>query len=166
MPEMLDIYDEHRNKTGKIIERNTHIALCKGEYIIQVHCWIIRSDKKLLLTQRRFDKNRGGLWECTGGAVQSGENSIEAIQRELNEELGIDVNPEELKLSRTLKIENKNIFMDIYVVYKDISIESISFTDGEVIDCKYVTIEELKEMFGKGEIGFSKNNLSYIMSLI
>ena len=85
MYEILDIYDKYCRKTGRTIERKEGNTLKKDEYILCVHCWIINSDNLILLTQRRKDKVKGGLWECTGGCVRAGETSIDGIKRELKE---------------------------------------------------------------------------------
>ena len=39
-----------------------------------------------------------------------------------------------------------NFFRDIYLVNKEISIEEIKFNDGEVINAKYVSIDEFNNM--------------------
>ena len=41
---------------------------------------------ELLLTKRHREKPFGGLWECTGGSVVAGENSLSGAKRELQEE--------------------------------------------------------------------------------
>lgn len=153
MYEILDIYDKDRNRTGKTIERKEGNTLNKGEYIIWVQCWIINLSGKILMTQRKLSKKHGGMWECTVGCVKSGETSIEGIQREIKEEIGVDISENEFKLFRTNKEEREDVsgFRDIYVVNKDITLQDISFEDGEVINAKYVTIEEFKEMIEKGE---------------
>ena len=92
------------------------------------------------------------MWEDTHGGVQSGETSMQAMIRELKEEIGLDVKEEELKLVRSLK--RKNIFRDCYVLLKDIDIKEISFNDNEVMDCKYVALEEFDEMIKRGESTF------------
>lgn len=151
--ELMDIYDENKNLTGKTILRKNKDNLLENEYVISVHCFIINSSSKILLTQRSLTKNRGGMWEDTHGGLRSGETSIQGIQRELYEELGITVESNELILFKTSK--GKNNFRDIYILKKDIPLESFSFNDGEVMDCKYVTIEELKKIIKDGKCTFT-----------
>lgn len=152
--EFMDVYDENKNKTGKIINREDRDKLNKNEFILCVHCWIINSKKEILITQRSMNKNRGGKWENTHGGVKAGETSIKAMKRELKEELGIDIKDNELKLIKTVKKEN--VFRDCYIISKDIPLESISFNDSEVMDCKYVTLNQLEKIMQNGETSFSK----------
>lgn len=50
---------------------------------------LIRKDNKVLLTQRWPGRNLGLTWEFPGGKVEEGENDRDALERELEEELGI-----------------------------------------------------------------------------
>lgn len=150
--ELVDVYDENKCKTNKVIKRKDKDLLDENEFILVVHCWIINSKKEILITRRSLNKNRGGMWEDTHGGVQTGETSMQAMIRELKEEIGLDVKEEELKLVRSLK--RKNIFRDCYVLLKDIDIKEISFNDNEVMDCKYVSLEEFDEMIKRGESTF------------
>ena len=150
MCEKLDIYDENKIKTGKIIERKEEVVIEKNEFVLAVQCWIINTKKEILLTQRKLEKKYGGMWEATSGLVKSGENSIQGIKRELREEIGIEIEDKELKLLKTVKGEKT--IRDIYIINKEIAIESIKFNDGEVINAKYVTIEEFKKMLEDGQV--------------
>jgi len=46
---------------------------------------------KILLAQRPAHKHQGGKWEFPGGKVESGEIPLHALSRELEEELGIQL---------------------------------------------------------------------------
>lgn len=88
MAEFWDIYDENRNKTGKLAERDGY-EFKDGEYHIVVTGIIFNSKYEILISKRASWKKYGGLWECNGGSILAGETSLEGILRELKEELGI-----------------------------------------------------------------------------
>jgi 8-oxo-dGTP diphosphatase len=52
---------------------------------------------RVLIAQRPFDKEHGGLWEFPGGKIEAGESPEAALARELREELGVTVMPEHLE---------------------------------------------------------------------
>lgn len=52
---------------------------------------IINSQQEILIAKRPSDKYKGGLWEFPGGKVEKGETLLQALRRELKEEIGIDV---------------------------------------------------------------------------
>lgn len=51
------------------------------------------TEGRVLVAQRPADKQHGGLWEFPGGKVEPGETPVDALVRELREELGIEVDP-------------------------------------------------------------------------
>jgi 8-oxo-dGTP diphosphatase len=60
--------------------------------IVDVAAAVIqRPDGAFLLAQRPIGKVYAGYWEFPGGKVEPGEDSTQALSRELHEELGIDV---------------------------------------------------------------------------
>lgn len=159
--EILDIYDKNREFTGKTMNRNDgKIALKEGEYVIQVKCWIIDKKNKILLTQRRKDKYNGGMWEPTGGLAISGETSIQAIKRELYEEIGIEIKEDTLRLIDSYREDR--FFRDVYLIKDDIKLKSIKFNDGEVINAKFVTLDEFKYMIKNNEINSWNENFIQI----
>jgi 8-oxo-dGTP diphosphatase len=52
---------------------------------------LIRVDGAFLLTSRPPGKVYEGYWEFPGGKLETGETVLQALKRELHEELGIDV---------------------------------------------------------------------------
>ena len=85
--EKWDLYNAKREKTGLTMQRGENIP--KGLYHLVVSVWIVNQQGQYLLSQRHPDKQYPLYWECTGGAVLSGENSLQGAVREVKEELGI-----------------------------------------------------------------------------
>ena len=142
--ELLDIYDENRN----IIDVNRikgKEKLKKGEYYLSVEALLINSLGNILISKRAETKPLyPGYWEINGGGCQSGETSLDAIVREIKEELGIDLKTTNGKLLKTVKNERR--FKDVWCFKMDINIEDLKFTDDEVTDAKWVRYEEFKKM--------------------
>ncbi len=91
--ELWNVYDINRKCTGKVIDRHSDEKLKEGEYHLVVEAIIINSKGEILLSKRSKFKNKyPNMWECTGGSCIKGENSLQAILRELREELGIIFN--------------------------------------------------------------------------
>ena len=60
--------------------------------VLVVACAMIDVDGKVLICQRPQGKQLAGLWEFPGGKVEPGETPEAALIRELDEELGVQVN--------------------------------------------------------------------------
>lgn len=58
--------------------------------MLTVVAGLIEADGKLLVCQRRRGDTFGLMWEFPGGKMQAGESAVEALARELREELGVD----------------------------------------------------------------------------
>ena len=86
--ELWDIYDKERLKTGKVGKRD--IKFNDGDFHLVVHVCIFNSKNEMLIQQRQsFKEGWPNLWDITvGGSAISGENSSQAAERELNEEIG------------------------------------------------------------------------------
>jgi len=70
----------------------------------------------ILLAQRPVDKHLGGLWEFPGGKCEVNESAVDALCRELHEELGIaDISSRPLIQVRH-DYGDKKIFLDVYLV--------------------------------------------------
>ena len=152
MAELWDIYDENRNKTGRLAERNVY-KFKENEYHIVVTGIIINDKNEILISKRAPFKKFGNMWECNGGSILAGETSKEGILRELKEELGIEFREEEAIFLREVKRDKKcPDFKDLWLFRKNIEIKDLKFPDGETIDAKWVTIDEFLEMCKNQEI--------------
>jgi mutator protein MutT len=150
--ELMDVYDENKQKTGKVHERGKD-QLKEGEYHLAVVV-IVRDNNEFLITQRHPSKLCGLMWEFSGGAVQAGEKSIDAAVRELGEETGIVTSKEELKYMDTIFYRKNSMFMDVYMTNRHVELEDLALQAEEVVDAKKVTDEEFIEMNKKGLVTY------------
>lgn len=143
--EYRDLYDKNRNLTGKIIAKDEKAP--EGYYILIVVCFMENSEGKFLMQKRSVQKD--GLWGTTGGHPKTGEDSLAGIHTEIEEELGLDINKNELKLVTTMQ-DNK-IICDIYYINKEIDINDIVMQESEVSEVKYLTLDEIEKLYKNGE---------------
>ena len=142
MEEYWDIYDKDRVFQHRTVRRGDPLA--EGEYYVCCEVWFENTKGEMLVTQRHPDKKAGGLWEFVGGGVLAGETTNQAAVREVKEEIGVSIATAELSLLDVYK--RGNYFMDIYLVKKNVDIESIVLDANETVDAKWVSKEELQEM--------------------
>jgi len=64
--------------------------------VLVVACALIDAHNRVLLARRPQGKAMAGLWEFPGGKAEQGETPEETLVRELHEELGVAVVPENL----------------------------------------------------------------------
>lgn len=121
--ELWDIYDRDKQRTGRTMKRNDW-CLKEGEYHLSVLGVIVRPDGKFLITRRAKDKAWApGWWEVSGGAALAGEESRDAVIREIREETGLDVSDCDGEFLFSYHRENPgegdNYFVDVYRFYRD-----------------------------------------------
>lgn len=141
--ELIDVVDENNNLTGQIEERWT--AYNKGLWRRTVSSWIINKKGEILLQKRTPNKRRNpNKWSKTGGQVDKGESIENAIFREVQEELGIKIPKEQIKVIDIYKNENVKAFCYNFIFVVDCKIEDYILQKEEVADIKYVTIEDME----------------------
>lgn len=72
--------------------------------------------RSILIARRALDAHQGGLWEFPGGKVEPGETVQQALQRELLEELAIDVRRCEPLLAIEHDYADKSVLLDVWWV--------------------------------------------------
>jgi len=71
---------------------------------------------RVLLARRTEGRDLAGLWEFPGGKVDPGETPLQALGRELEEELGIHVQAAEPLIAVPQQYRDKRILLDVYRV--------------------------------------------------
>jgi isopentenyl-diphosphate delta-isomerase type 1 len=125
-----------------------------GSWHKTVHIWVFNSQNQLLLQKRAKKKESfPGLWDISAaGHISAGDESRRTACRELKEELGIDVSENELDFLFTItgKYEDPerpfldHELSDIYLLRKDIMLDTVKMCSDEVDDVRYFGIDELK----------------------
>jgi mutator protein MutT len=146
--EYWDLYDINRKPLNIIHKRGDPIQ--QGAYHIVVFVIIKNSQNKIILTKRDPRKEWPNKWEYTGGSVVAGEDSITGALREVDEEIGIKLNPENGKLIDTI-IRGDSI-RDLYLFCEDVNIAEAKLQPGEVTDIKWVDEKELMQMIKNDEL--------------
>ena len=103
---------------------------------------IYRSDNKLLL-QKRDDNPEIPYplhWNLFGGEVEIGEDFLDALKRELNEE--IEYSPKSIE-SEAFQSEWKSIDLHYFPIFIDKEDENIEFKLHEGLEYKWFSIDEL-----------------------
>lgn len=152
--ELWDIYDSNKQKTGRTMKRNDW-CLKEGEYHLTVLGVVVRPDGKFLITQRVMTKSWApGWWEVSGGGVMAGEDSADAVKREVLEETGLDVSNCEggylFSYHRENPGEGDNYFVDIYRFVMDFDESDVKIQKEEAAGFKLATAEEIRELAAQG----------------
>ena len=153
--EYWDIYDEKKQKTGRTMKRNDW-NMQPDEYHLTVLGVLKRPDGRYLITQRKLDKEWGaGWWEVPGGGVNAGEDSRDAVIREIREETGIDVSQAAggyaFSYKRVNPEEKNNYFVDIYCFTGDFSEADLHLQEAETDGYMLATAEEIEALGAQGK---------------
>ena len=139
--ELVEKFNNKRVKLNKTTERHSKIP---GEYEQVVHVWIMNDEGKFLMQKRSLTKKAyPGMWSVTGGAVDAGEEPIDAAYRETKEELGIDLNPDKVEYMMSLKRDC--IFLDIFLSKENVNIDDLTIQEEELSDVKWFSKDEIKK---------------------
>lgn len=84
---------------------------------IHVMAAVIRDAQRHILIAKRPDSaHQGGLWEFPGGKLEDGESRFDGLQRELREELGIEVREARPLIDLHHDYPDKHIRLDVWEV--------------------------------------------------
>jgi mutator protein MutT len=81
---------------------------------IEVSAGVVFREGKLLITRRHADVHLGGFWEFPGGKREANEAFETCLQRELREELGIEIEVHELIESLDHDYPDKSVHLRFF----------------------------------------------------
>ena len=154
--EIWDLYTKDGQPTGRTHRRGD--PLPTGFYHPGVHVWIKNSKGQYLMSQRATDRPTFPLkWECVGGSMLAGEDSLTGAIREVREELGITLDPNQGKLLFT---EARDVvagvpfydYMYFWLFRYDGNFSLEDASTPEVAQAKWMTVEEIQEFQVNGKL--------------
>ncbi|NQZ20949.1 MAG: 8-oxo-dGTP diphosphatase MutT [Colwellia sp.] len=84
--------------------------------VVHVAVGVILRDQQYFLTKRLANAHQGGKWEFPGGKVENNETAAQALYRELQEEIAIDVLSCQPLIEISHDYGDKKVHLDVYLV--------------------------------------------------
>ena len=156
--EYLDYYDGEGNYLGYKTRDEVHK---EGLWHNTVHCWLYEMDGSVYF-QIRSSSHK--FYTTASGHVLKGETIEGAFRREINEEIGLDIDSSDATLVdivpwRMDKMKNGTLIKDrakanVYVDLFEGDLDSFKFDPNEVLGVVKVKAKDALNLFknGKGEI--------------
>ena len=144
--EYFPIVTEEGVVTGKASRTECH----SGTFLLHpvVHLHVFNSGGELYLQKRAMDKDiQPGKWDTSvGGHVDYGEETEDALRREVREELGItDFKPVFLRRYKFVSDREAELVNSYYTLYDgDIQPDPVEISEG-----KFWKISEIEQQLGK-----------------
>ena len=145
--ELQDLYTRDGRFTGRTVPRGGD----KGEsFTLGMHAYIYDEKGRFLLQKRSEQKSfRPGQWEITMGHAIAGETSPECLLREVREELGVQLLPEDLiKVYRWVEPESRSL-TDVFFIRAALGESSLRLQPAEVAGVQWVPKAEMLELVGE-----------------
>ena len=148
MEEKFDVLNDLGEFIGEIATREE--CHQRGLWHRAVYAFIMDKKGNILLQKRSANKKMWpNMWDVSvGGSVVSGESSREAAEREVAEELGLEISLENVRPAITISF--KEGFDDNYVVVRDVKDEEITLQPEEVQAYKWADEAEILQMIEDG----------------
>ncbi len=147
--ELLDVYDDNGNITGRTIIRGDKTAILNENEHIAVAVIFIENDNGEFLIQKT-SQEKGGKFSSTGGHVDSGETPLETIKREVKEELGVNIEQKQIEEYGFLLYDKPLRYL--YYLKKNLLIDSLTIQKEEVEYVKYMDVSEIRKLIEKNQM--------------
>ncbi len=171
MDEYIDIVTNQGQPTDRIALKSE--AHKNGWYHNTIHLWLFTSKGDILLQQRSHKKTIYPLlWDVSvAGHIDAGETFIEAVLRETQEEIGLLLQPDDLKKIGIKLHESSysngaiqdNEFHQVYIAELKVELNKLIPQETEVEALKLVSIQEFETLLQHSDTNshFIATNKSY-----
>ncbi len=150
MEERLDILTPDGQLTG---QTKPKAAVHRdGDWHAAVHVWIRHPNGHLLIQRRSPQKiNDPDLWDISvAGHVASGETLLLSAQREVEEEIGLQLQPTDFQLlfqEPTERVLNEGTYIDrewqtTYLCTQALSLQELSLQASEVAEVRWIALSD------------------------
>jgi isopentenyldiphosphate isomerase len=159
--ERVDVLDERGRPTGEVVWKSE--AHRRGLWHHCFHCWVAGEDAggPYLLVQRRAaakDTWPGYLDVTAAGHLRSGEEPLEGGLREIEEELGLRVEPERLVPLGTRRIEQEipegcdRELHEVFLLLDPTPPEELRLQEGEVEAVLRIGLGDVQRLGAGGSV--------------
>jgi len=145
--ELWDVYTADRKATGRTHRRGE--ALPPGDYHLAVFIWIRDASGRYVITRRHPDKPWGLYWECTGGSVVAGEDSLAGALREVSEEIGARLDPGAGRIVERYALDGDSL-VDVWLFEAELELGTLRPQEGEVVEIRKAEATEVRAMLKSG----------------
>lgn len=162
--ELIDVLNENGVKTGEVLSRKEIHK--RGLWHRAIVVAIINEKNEILLQQRSDKKEKNaGMWDISvAGHISTGQDSLSAAAREINEEVSVNleynIDIKDFRYMYSFRKEQKysedfieRQFYDFFILRKnDLSIDKIKFQESEVQAIKFCSMSELRDIIDNNQI--------------
>ncbi len=162
--ELIDVLDENGIFTGEVLPRDE--VHKRGLWHRAIVVAIINEKNEVLLQQRSFNKEKNaGMWDISvAGHISTGQDSLSAAAREINEEvsvlLGYRTEIKDFRYMYCFRKEQKfgenfieRQFYDFFILRTSgVDDKTLYFQKEEVQAVKFVDLLEIQKMVDNNEI--------------
>lgn len=152
--EKLDIYNENGEFIGT---EERDVVHEKGLWHKTVHCWLYDKEGNVFFQKR---KDRGTLYTTASGHLSAGESVTEAFQREIKEEIGLNIDANDATLVNVVPFKLDRVksdgsifkdraFANVYVDLYEGNYQDFTMDPNEVTAIVIVNAKDTLELFQK-----------------
>lgn len=156
---LIDVLNDDGTTTGKVLPmRQVHE---QSLWHAAAHAWIYSDTGKVLVQKRAMTKgNLPGEWDVSAaGHVDAGETILQAMKRELKEELGVDAEESQFEpvgmivshqMYEKYQCEHREFWHVFFLELPETT--TCNFNDGEVEEVRWLSFDEFIKL--KSKTGF------------